>query len=88
VNIYVFGGLALVAAAGSYAVSLARRPWSNCRACKGGGKDKGLIWRYAYTECETCGGAGRRPRAGVRIFQSARARALKWGTQRSARRLP
>lgn len=86
-NGFVILALAAVVAAGAYAISLARKPWVNCKACDGG-KDRGLLFRYAYSECPVCGGAGRRPRAGVRVLQGARARALRWGTERSSRRLP
>ena len=87
-NPYFLFALAAVIAAGGYGISLARRPWNDCRVCKGGGRDRGAIYKHAYRECDACGGGGKVPRAGLRIFRRARAEALKWGKPRPTRRLP
>lgn len=81
-NGYVILALAAVAAGGTWAISVARRPWVNCAACKGGGKARGVLFRHAYAECPACGGTGRRPRASIRVLSACGARAMKWGQQR------
>jgi len=87
VNPYLVGAVAAIAAGGSYAISLIRRPWHDCRTCNGGGRDRGVIFKHSYRECDSCGGNGKMPRAGVRVFQSARSHVLKWGKPRRGQQL-
>jgi hypothetical protein len=70
----VLGGLCLLLA-GAYVVSLRVHPWVACRRCKGG-RVHGAFWSRAFGECGACGGRGRRPRLGVRVFQRERASLL------------
>lgn len=76
-NPYVLLALGLIVLAGLYAVSLAWHPFRACRACEGSGKERDAIWRYAWGECPGCGGTGKLPRLGVRVFQYARYRRLR-----------
>ena len=68
------GWLAVLAAVGivCYAVSLIRHPWVKHRACNGTGRHSGMLYKNAYRLCTGCGGTGRRPRLGVRLFFRAR----------------
>jgi DnaJ-class molecular chaperone len=59
-----------------YAVSLRLHPRVPCRACKGSGKTRDRIWRRATGTCPKCGGAGRKPRLGVRVTSPSRARQM------------
>ena len=81
-NPWILLSFAAVAITGAYAVSLIVHPWRPCRPCEGSGRERDLIWRRAFGECPTCGGAGKLPRLGVRVFQHARyARLRKRGRQ-------
>jgi len=64
--------LALIAGGFAYALSLALHPFRSCGPCDGTGKERDPFWRYAFGECPTCGGKGKLPRLGVRLFQRAR----------------
>lgn len=70
--IWILLGVICLLSAGAYAVSLRVHPWVPCRRCKGG-RIHGSIWSRAFGECGSCGGRGRRPRLGVRVFQRERA---------------
>jgi hypothetical protein len=63
--------LVLVAAiAVAYGVSLRINPWRKCRWCKGRGKHDDRLFKWAHGLCSHCGGAGRWPRLGVRLFRN------------------
>lgn len=72
----VFVAGALITLIAAYLVSLRVHPWTRCRRCSGGGKSKDRIWRGAHGTCPSCGGRGRHPRLGVRIFTPGRARQM------------
>jgi hypothetical protein len=73
----LMGALLVLAAAAvaAYGVSLWLHPWRPCRACDGG-KRRDPVWRRAYGHCRSCGGTGRKPRAGIVVLQWARARKM------------
>lgn len=52
-----------------YLVSLRVHPYSRCRACKGGGRHWGSVYKYAQRPCRSCGGSGRHDRLGARILR-------------------
>lgn len=70
---------AAVIAAAVYAASLRIHPWKPCRSCKGSGKSRDAMWRTAFGTCKSCGGRGRKPRAGVRVLTPGRARRMTGG---------
>ena len=81
-NLIITAVAAAAVAAGLYARSLVIRPWRPCKPCAGTGKDCDPIWTRAFGECPACGGTGKVPRLGVRLFQQARyARLRKRGRQ-------
>lgn len=63
---------ALVVAAalffGGYLVSLRAHPLTKCRVCKETARHYGVVFKYSYRRCRTCGGSGRKDRWGARIF--------------------
>lgn len=53
-----------------YLISLRQHPRGrNCRACKGTGRQQGMIFRYAHRQCTRCGGSGGRGRIGLRVMK-------------------
>ena len=46
------------------------RPYTNCRRCNGGGKDRGEVFTRAYRHCRHCDGTGRTLRLGARLFRT------------------
>lgn len=59
--------IGIVAAVGYY-TSLRLHPLTKCKACRGGGRHYGTIYRAAYQRCHKCGGTGRVDRLGTRLF--------------------
>jgi hypothetical protein len=52
----------------TYVASLHLHPRRTCRACDGTGRHTGLVFNYGHRMCLTCGGNGRRLRAGARML--------------------
>lgn len=73
--------LALIALV-AYLVSLRLHPNRACRACKGTGRHRGSVFKYAQRSCTSCGGNGRRGRLGVRVIHGG---ARVWGETRPER---
>jgi hypothetical protein len=74
---YVLLPAAVMIITGAYAISLWLHPWRPCRSCGGDGKTRDLLWRKSFGTCAACGGIGRRPRLGVKVFQSPRAQRMR-----------
>lgn len=77
----MFGVLGLVAMAGgifgAWWVSLHVKEWSDCPACGGQGKHRGIYATGSFSHCGRCEGtSGRVVRPGVRIMRPERARQL------------
>jgi hypothetical protein len=66
-----FGYLVIAAVIGlvAYVISLKLHPNTNCHRCKGTGKNRGEIFTSSHRQCTYCGGTGRIPRWGTRIFK-------------------
>lgn len=62
--------LAALAWVVGYAISLVIHPYTRCRLCNGRSRHYGAIYRGTFRLCRRCGGKGRKPRLGVRIFRS------------------
>lgn len=50
-----------------YVISLRLHPYRPCRSCNAG-RRWGEVFRRSFSLCGKCGGTGRAPRLGVRIF--------------------
>jgi hypothetical protein len=66
----------MVFGAATYRYTLSRHPTRNCHWCKGWGRHRGAVWRYAKGKCKArtllpprakCDG-GQVPRWGVRVL--------------------
>lgn len=59
--------LGIAAWAGGYALSLRIHPYTRCGKCQGG-RVRGRVYSRSFGLCRHCGGTGRKPRLGVRLF--------------------
>lgn len=78
-SMYGPGGLVLAAMGifGAWWASLYLKEWTDCPACGGGAKHRGVYARSSFSLCGRCEGTrGRVVRPGVRIMRPARARQL------------
>jgi DnaJ-class molecular chaperone len=50
-----------------YLLSIRLHPFTNCRACKGGSRQRGAIYRHGYRTCRRCKGSGRKLRFGAQL---------------------
>ena len=60
--------LLVVAVAAGYWISIQLRPYTHCRRCSGGGKDRGEVFTHAFRNCRHCDGTGRTLRLGARLL--------------------
>jgi DnaJ-class molecular chaperone len=74
--LWIVAALSAALAVTVYLISLRLHPRVPCRACEGSGRTRDRIWRRATGTCPKCGGAGRKPRAGIRVLDRARARQM------------
>lgn len=63
----ILGVVALVA----YLIACLVWPWGSCGRCKGRGKLRSPTRRY-HRDCPSCGGKGRKLRAGRAVYAVAR----------------
>ncbi len=78
-SMFGIGGLMLVGLGvlAAWIASLFLKEWSDCPACGGGSRHRGVYARQSFSLCGRCAGtSGRVVRLGLRIWRPSRARAL------------
>jgi DnaJ-class molecular chaperone len=69
----VFLAIVFIAALGYY-LSLKVHPQVKCKRCDGSNRHYDLVYSGRRTLCPACGGSGRRPRLGTRLFRGGSSR--------------